>query len=157
MLQRRFRPFVLAVGIGALMLAGCDPFSHDPFRPTPVAVPLPAPVVPPPKAVIAGTLDITQTGTDNQIEYWFVVNLTETGNVAATVTSVSIAFDNGWGGECIFAADKLDQKRLPANGTLTLAPLKCTDGGQPFNVSVTARLTDDNGYKPSVSLRRVFQ
>ena len=115
----------------------------------------PSRVAPLPKAALAGTLDVRQVGTAGQIAYVFTVTVVESGGVSATVSDVSINFDNGFGGQCIFTAAQLGQARVPANGQLTLSPMICDNGhDQAFNVFIQVRLTDDNGYKASVAWSR---
>ena len=115
------------------------------------------------KAVVTGTFEVSQSGTEpDQVFYVFALKLTESAGVPATVTGVWISFDGRWfdgwwGAQCSFAADKLGQKRVPANGTLTLDPLTCDDWHElAFAVDVELDLTDDNGYKTQVNLHRGF-
>jgi hypothetical protein len=109
-----------------------------------------------PRAVVTGTLEVTQSRTaPNQVSYVFALKLTESAGVPATVTALWIDFDDGWSGQCFWTQDKLGQTRLTANGTLALDPLTCDLGhGEAVDFSVNVTLTDDNGYLTGVYLFR---
>jgi hypothetical protein len=104
-----------------------------------------------PKAVVTVALEVTQQDTSEQVSY--VVKLSESAGVPATVTELWLTLDEGWSGQCSWTSDKLGPTRLPANGTLALGPLTC-GLGPDFNVVVSIWLTDDNGYRTYVELRR---
>jgi hypothetical protein len=145
----RVRSSVVAVATGALVLAGCS------NPPVPPVMPTLPPLAPLPRAVVAGSLEVTQSAAAGQVSYVFAVKLAESGGVPATVTELSISFDNGFGGQCIGLVAKLSQTRVPANSTLALDSLTCDNFNElAFNVEVTVNLTDDNGYKTQVGLRR---
>jgi hypothetical protein len=106
-----------------------------------------------PRAVVAGTLEVTQTGTGDKVRYVFAVKLTESNGVPATVTEVWINLgDDGWDWQCSFDAARLGQTRVPANGALALDPLTC-DYPPTLYAGVSLSLTDDNGYKVQLDLR----
>jgi len=104
------------------------------------------------KAAVTGTFEVSQAGAEPNVPYVFDVKLTESAGVSATVTAVWITFDDGWGGQCSWTPDKLSQTRLPANGTLALNSLACSDGGKALSVDIAIDLKDDNGYLTQVFL-----
>jgi hypothetical protein len=111
--------------------------------------------VPKPKAVVAGTFEVDQSGTEPDVAYGFTVKLTESAGVSAAVTSVWIVFDDYWGNSCGWSADKMVHTRLLANETLQLDYLPCDNWGwQAYNVAIEVGLTDDNGYTTWVYLYR---
>jgi hypothetical protein len=109
-----------------------------------------------PRAIVTGTLELTQSRTPpNQVSYVFALKLTESAGVPATITALWIDFDDGWSGQCLWTQDKLAQTRLPAKGTLALDPLTCDLGhGEAVDLTVNVTLTDDNGYLTGVYLFR---
>lgn len=104
-------------------------------------------------AAVAGTLDVTQTGT----VFVFTVELTESKGVAATVTDAWVNLDSGWSGQCSFDVARLGQTRVPANGTLALNPLTCGSDGTTAVAELSIGLTDDNGHELQVAFSRVVK
>jgi hypothetical protein len=95
---------------------------------------------------VTGTLEVTQIGTGGKVEYVFAVTLTELKGVPAIVTAAWIDLNLGLRGQCIFDPARLGQRRVPANGTLTLE-LTCPSDGPASNADVAINLTDDNGHE----------
>lgn len=94
-----------------------------------------------PKSVIGATIAATRSPVaPEKLTYMFAVGLSESGGVPATVTSVHIQFAS-----CAYGADQIKQTRLPANGTLAMAPVACgyPDGSAAFNAGVSANFIDD--------------
>jgi hypothetical protein len=106
-----------------------------------------------PRADVTAALEVGQQETAGRLSYVFSVKFTESAGVPASVTSLWITLDEGWGGQCIVPPDKLSQMRLPANGTLALDPLTC-GFEESLNVVVSIWVTDDNGYKTYIEVRR---
>ena len=107
------------------------------------------------EADVTGELGVSLQNTGGQVAYAFNVRLVESAGGPATVTYVSIYFDNNWGVQCFFPTDKLRQTRIPANGNLDLETLTCGSPEQePFNTEVVVELKDALGNQRWVSLRR---
>jgi hypothetical protein len=101
---------------------------------------------------VTGTLEVTQMGTGDKVEYLFAVKLTESKGVQATVTEAWIHLDSGWSGQCSFDAARLGQTRVPANGTVALNPLTCPSYWTDSYADISLSLTDDSGYKQDLYL-----
>jgi hypothetical protein len=155
----------LAIGVlCALVLAGCDS-PLNPVGPTQVGlkaerqpgalVPTRIKPVPLTKAVVSGTLELfTEAGTEpGQVFYVFAPKLTESAGVSATVTSVFVWFDEGWGGACGWKTGQMVHTRLLAGDTLTLDTLSCP-GWDATWVDVWIDLKDDNGFETFVYFGR---
>jgi hypothetical protein len=144
----RVPSLVVAVCIACVMLQGCD--FPSPVAPT-YRPPAPTPKTAKMKAVVKGTVQITTIDIDGHGAYRFAVTLTESGGVSATINSGVVEFDNGFGGECLYPASSLTFTRIPANGTLVMAPMTCENYGA-FNVDIAFRLTDDLGSTSTVDI-----
>jgi hypothetical protein len=133
--------------VSAVLVTGCVR-SGEGTMPSTLGVVTRAPL--PPAAVVKGTLDVAEKGTDEKVWYEFTVKLTESNGVALNVNKAWVGFDSGWGGECSFTGSTLGVSRVPANGTLTLGPLTCSNGDVgAVDASFELTLTDDNGNRPS--------
>ena len=98
------------------------------------------------RPAVTAAVGITKQVTAGEISYGFAVTLTESASVSATISSLWITFDEGWGGQCGWTANQLGQKRLVANTTMTLDPLTCSDFGyEASSVEVSIELKNDNG------------
>jgi hypothetical protein len=99
---------------------------------------------------VTATFEVTPgTERDQPI---FTVKLTESAGGPATVTDLWITIDSGYGGQCNWTTDKLDQTRLPANGTLSLGPLTCgfANYGSAVDLEISITLRDDFGHLVTV-------
>jgi len=103
-----------------------------------------------PRAKVTVTVDVSEKAPrPGAVAYSFAVMLTESAGIGATVTSVGVQFDNGFGGaRCSLSGDRLSDAHLAANGTLALNPLTCgyEDGSPAFNANVAVELRDDNDH-----------
>ena len=87
-----------------------------------------------------------------KFSYTFRFQLTDSGGVSSTVTSVNLAFDGGWSDYARIIGDQLGQnRRLTANGVLDLELTHVPKSGfgivgnQVLDVEVEVTLADDNG------------
>jgi len=114
-------------------------------------------VVSVPRPVVIGSFELSP-GTERD-QPSFTVKLTESAGGPATVTDLWITLDSGYGGQCNWTTDKLDQTRLPANGTLSLGPLICGFAGyaSAVDVEISITLRDDFGHLATVYMYRSLQ
>ena len=104
-----------------------------------------------PKAVVTGGLKVSEQVTAGTFSYAFVLELTESAGVSATITGLQATFDDGSGLPCSWTPDKLSQTRLTAGGKLALESLTCDFKNWPaFEIEVVVQLKDDNGYNFSM-------
>lgn len=135
----------VALGLG-LGLAGCS----SPTSPT-SGPPPPPPPAPTAKVTVTVSSVTKATIAPEKFSYTFRFQLTDSGGVASTVTSVNLAFDGGWSDYARIIGDQLGQnRRLTANGALDLelthVPVSGFGvGNQVLDVEVEVTLADDNG------------
>ena len=78
--------------------------------------------------------------------YVFTVRLTEQAGEPMSISAIWIFFDDYGGAQCKWTPNNLSQTRVPANGTLALDPLTCSNGdGEAVNADVSIELKDDKG------------